>query len=125
MMMRNLSILASAALVMVAAAWSAGAAEVSKYKIIELYNPCNESDNDARWGAAAEAECEQYLRGFTDALILTGAVGPDKGICLPEQIRDDEVRWAYMYWVNQHYGEREKPAAGGVMETLKTRFPCN
>ena len=82
MMMRNLSILASAALVMVAAAWSAGAAEVSKYKIIELYNPCNESDNDARWGAAAEAECEQYLRGFTDALILTGAVGPDKGICL-------------------------------------------
>jgi len=124
-MKRTLSILASAALAVAATAWTANAADVSNYKVIELYNPCNESDNDARWGAAAEAECEQYLRGFTDALILAGQVGPDAGICLPEQNRDDEVRWAYMYWVNQHYGDRNNPAAEGVMETLKSRFPCN
>ena len=80
---------------------------------------------EADVGAAAEAECEQYLRGFTDALILAGAVGQDAGICLPEQNRDDEVRWAYMYWVNQNYDRREEPAAHGLMDTLKARFPCN
>ena len=123
-MRKPLSILASAALTAAAAGWTASAADVSKYQVIELYNPCNESDNDARWGAAAEAECEQYLRGFTDALILAGAVGPNAGICLPEQNRDDEVRWAFMYWYNQNFGDRNNSAADGLHATLKARFPC-
>ncbi len=124
-MNRPLGILASAVLAVSATCWAAGAAELSSYTASELYNPCNESDNDARWGAAAEAECEQYLRGFTDALVLAGAVGPDAGICLPEQNRDDEVRWAFMYWYNQHFEDRNKAAAENLMATLKDRFPCN
>ena len=104
---------------------SAGAAELSGYLGSELYSPCHESDNDARFGAAAEAECEQYLRGFTDALVMAGMVGPDSNICLPEENRDDEVRWAYMRWINENFGDRNKPAAETLMATLKDKFPCN
>jgi len=104
---------------------AAGAAELSGYVAVDLYSPCHESDNDARWGAAAEAECEQYLRGFTDALVLAGMIGTDHNICLPEQNRDDEVRWAYMRWINENFGDRGMPAAEALMATLKDKFPCN
>ena len=103
-------------------AFEAAAAEPANYKVRELLSPCNESDNDARWGAAAEAECEQYLIGFTDALALTGQLGTD--ICLPEQNRADEVRWAYMRWVHENFGRRDEVAAIGLMDTLKDKFPC-
>ena len=105
------------------AALPAAAEGLSNYTVNELLNPCFESDNDARWGAAAETECEQYLRGFTDALILTGATGTE--ICLPELNRDDEVRWAYMRWVHENFDARKQPAAEGLMATLKDKFPCN
>ena len=97
------------------------AAEVSDYRIEDLLSPCVEADNDARWGAAAETECEQYIRGFTDAFILLA--GEDE-VCLPELNRDDEVRWAFMKQAIQNYGERRGPAAQGLMTTLKDAFPC-
>ncbi len=102
----------------------AGAAEVSDYTIEQLLSPCVEADNDARWGAAAEAECEQYIRGFTDAYLLITDGGKADGICLPEQNRDDEIRWAFMKWAKQHYGQRGRPAAEGLMITLRTAFKC-
>ena len=114
----------AALLTMVISVPVAGAAELSGYVAAELYSPCHESDNDARWGAAAEAECEQYLRGFTDALVLAGMVGTEQNICLPEQNRDDEIRWAYMRWINENFGDRNKPAAETLMATLKDKFPC-
>lgn len=101
---------------------TAEAAELSDYTIEELLSPCVEADNDARWGAAAEAECEQYLRGFTDAYILQSENGE---LCLPAQNRDDEVRWAFMKWAKQHYDQRGRPAAQGLMTTLETAFPCD
>ncbi len=36
----------------------------SGYSAGDLLSPCQESDNDARWGEAAETECEQYILGF-------------------------------------------------------------
>ena len=45
-------------------------------------------------------------------------------ICLPEQNRDDEVRWAFMKWAKQNFGERRRPATEGVLATLKQAFPC-
>ena len=103
-------------------AFAAVAAEPAKYKVRELLSPCNEADNDARWGAAAEAECEQYLIGFTDALAITGQLGTE--ICLPVQNRADEIRWAYMRWVHENFGRRDETAAVGLMDTLKDKFPC-
>ena len=107
-----------------AASAHAQEAELSDYTNEQLLAPCQEGDNDARWGAAAEAECEQYLRGFTDAYLLMTDNGKADGICLPELNRDDEVRWAFMKWVRQNHADRHKPAAEGLMATLKTAFKC-
>ena len=101
----------------------ASAALLSKFTTKELLQPCFEADNDSRYGAAAEAECGQYLRGFTDALILSGLT--EGTICLPDQNRDAEVRWAFMRWVHENFGDREIPAAEGLMATLQDKFPCN
>lgn len=95
------------------------AGSLSKYTIKQLLDPCVEGDNDSRWGAAAEAECEQYITGFTDAYMLTAAGGKAEGICLPEQNRADEVRWAH-----ENYDLRDKPAAEGLIAAIKAHFPC-
>lgn len=97
----------------------------SNYTAGELLSPCQEADNDARWGQAAEIECEQYIIGYVDALEATGAVGTGTEICLPDQNIPDEVRWAFMRWVHGDYGARTKMmAAEAIMETLKQDFPC-
>ena len=111
-----------AAALLLASASVIEAAEVADYTIEELLAPCVDADNDARWGAAAEAECEQYIRGFTDAYLLSA---DDGEVCLPAQNRDDEVRWAFMKWAKQHYDQRRRPAAEGLMTTLKAAFRCD
>jgi len=99
------------------------AAEVAGYSIEDLLSPCVEADNDARWGAAAEAECEQYIVGFTDAFVLLGEAAGEN-VCLPDQNRADEVRWAFMKWAKQNYSRRGEPAAVGLRVTLETAFAC-
>lgn len=97
----------------------------SVYLAGDLLSPCQEADNDARWGEAAETECEQYMIGFVDALKLTGAK-KSMGICAPEQNTADEVRWAFMRWVHASYSKRKAmPANEAVLATLKENFPCN
>ena len=97
----------------------------SNYSVAELMSPCQEADNDARWGQAAEIECEQYIIGYVDALEATGIV-ESEGICLPEQNAADEVRWAFMRWVHGNFSARTKMlAAQGMLATLKDAFPCN
>ena len=99
------------------------AADTAKYSIEDLLAPCVEADNDARWGAAAEAECEQYIVGYTDAFVMLAEAAGEQ-VCLPEQNRSDEVRWAFMKWATQNYGERSRPAAEGLWETLHEAFKC-
>ncbi|MHC0053797.1 Rap1a/Tai family immunity protein [Actibacterium sp. D379-3] len=87
----------------------------------DLLSPCQEADNDARWGEAAETECEQYIKGFIGALELIG----DTGACPPAVNTEDEVRWAFMRWVHASYTRRTKlSAAEAMMGTLKEVFPC-
>lgn len=96
----------------------------SVYLAADLLSPCQESDNDARWGEAAETECEQYVIGFVDALRLTGAK-ESMGICVPDQNTADEVRWAFMRWVHASYTKRKGMSASEAMlATLKENFPC-
>ena len=98
----------------------------SNYTTAELLSPCQEADNDARWGQAAEIECEQYIIGYVDALEATGVIGPETGICLPEQNIADEVRWAFMRWVHGDYSNRLKQmAANSLLETMQEAFPCS
>ncbi len=97
--------------------------QLSGYTVAELLKPCMEGDAYSRWGAAAEAECEQYINGFTDALQMTKS-DDDDDICLPASNRATEVRWAFMKWAHQHYEERNMPAAEGLMQTIKESFPC-
>ncbi len=98
----------------------------SAYSAADLLSPCQEADNDARWGAAAEVECEQYIVGFVDALTGAGATGPEAGICLPEVNVADEVRWAFMRWVHKSYSKNiAMSAADALLATLKDSFPCS
>ena len=125
--MRSMGTLFAAALLLLALQPAAQAQSVtgSSYGAAELLSPCQEADNDSRWGAAAEAECEQYILGFVDALQLTGSTGTEGGICLPEVNVADEVRWAFMRWVHASYTERKSmPAAAALMGTLEDAFPC-
>jgi len=93
------------------------------YSIADLLTPCKEGDNDSRGGAVLELECEQYIAGFTDLYVRAGQAKKDK-VCLPEQNRDDEVRWAFMRWAHDNYGDRAQPAVDGLWKTIKAHFPC-
>ena len=105
-------------------ATAAGATEISAYTVGELLGPCIVGDNDSRDGAVSEMECEQYLKGFTDAYVMSGSAKADK-VCLPEQNRDDEVRWAFTKWAHQHFADRNvTKAADGVLQTLRANFKC-
>jgi len=93
------------------------------YSAGDLLAPCQEADNDARWGETAELECEQYVLGFADGLSVAGALGSE--ICLPEVNMTDEVRWAFMRWVHGSYTERKAmPASEALLATMKEAFAC-
>lgn len=94
------------------------------YSAEDLYEPCHEGDADSRWGAAAEAECEQYILGFTDAYLLMTDGGKAENVCLPDENRLDEVRWAFMRWYHKNFDQRGQPAASGLQSLLKSSFAC-
>ncbi len=97
----------------------------SSYLASELMAPCQEADNDARGGAPAETECEQYIMGYVEALMATGMAGAGTEICPPEQNTADEVRWAFIRWVYGDFGARRAMAASeAMMGTLKDNFAC-
>ena len=97
------------------------ATTTSDYTVEQLLEPCVEGDNDSRWGAAAEAECEQYILGFTDAYIM---LADAEGVCLPALNRADEVRWAFMKWAHRHFDQRGMPAAEGLLAVVRSEFAC-
>ena len=71
-MKKILAILITASLLaMMSLPMTGMAAKISDYSIKQLLAPCVEGDNDSRWGAVAETECEQYIMGFIDAYIVT------------------------------------------------------
>ena len=45
-------------------------------------------------------------------------------VCLPEQNQADEIRWAFMRWAHENFGDRDQPAVDGLIATLKARFAC-
>ena len=103
----------------------AEAAELSGYTVADLLKPCEEGDNDARWGANMEAICEQFIDGFTGAYLLFTDGGKADGVCLPPPgNRSDEVRWEFMKWAYESYDRRNLPAAEGLLRTIKARFRC-
>lgn len=121
--MRSILTLTVSALLMAAPAYAGS--HGGGYMAEELMSPCQEADNDARWGEAAETECEQYIVGFVDALIANGIAGEGTKICPPAQNTADEVRWAFLRWVHGSYSARKKmTAADALMGTLAEVFPC-
>ena len=113
-----------AILLVVGAAVAADSFSGSGYSAGDLLSPCQEADNDARWGEAAEIECEQYILGFVDAMKEVGAIGAE-GVCPPEVNTADEVRWAFMRWVHKDYSARTRmPAADALLEMLRSAFGC-
>ncbi len=103
----------------------AEAAERRNYRVADLLKPCEEGDNDARWGAELEANCEQFINGFTGAFLLYTDGGKAEGICLPPPgNRPDEVRWAFMKWAYENNQNRRMPAAEGLLAAIKAHFSC-
>ena len=98
-------------------------AQSAEYRVRDLLEPCVEGDNDSRGGAVLEMECEQYVNGFTHLYLRSGMAKSDK-VCLPEQNQADEIRWAFMRWAHENFGDRDQPAVEGLMATLKTHFAC-
>ncbi|WP_068114593.1 Rap1a/Tai family immunity protein [Tropicimonas marinistellae] len=120
--MRSVLLIASLAATVVAG--SSALAQGAGYSAADLLSPCQEADNDARWGAAAEAECEQYIMGFVGALKVIDAKA-ELGICAPDLNTADEVRWAFMRWVHGSYSQRTKLLANeALLATLQESFPC-
>lgn len=102
----------------------AAQAQLAEYTVAQLLEPCMEGDNDSRWGSVAESECEQYITGFTDAYLLSGA-GQNDNVCLPASgNRPDEIRWAFMRWAHKNFDRRDIPAAEGLLELLRSEFKC-
>jgi len=102
------------------------AAELGGYTVFELLRPCEEGDNDARWGAGKEAECEQFIKGFTGAFIMLTDGGKTHNVCLPAPgNRLDEIRWAFMKWAYENFDKKNMPAAQGLMEVVRSKFPCS
>ena len=98
-------------------------AQSDEYRVRDLLEPCVEGDNDSRGGAVLEMECEQYVNGFTHLYVRSGMAKADR-VCLPEQNQADEIRWAFMRWAHENFGDRDKPAVDGLIATLKDRFAC-
>ena len=122
---RKLAATAAAVAAVLFAATTAQAAELSDYTIKQLLEPCTEGDNDSRWGQVAEQECQQYIRGFTDSYLVLVAGGAKAVTCLPPPgNRDTEIRWAFMKWANKNFDRRGRPAAEGMMATLREAFGC-
>lgn len=123
--MKTLTAIALGIVFFVASASSSADFMGSGYQAGELLSPCQNADNDARWGEAAETECEQYIVGFVDAMHEVGATGKAGGVCPPQVNTADEVRWAFMRWVHQDYSTRTAmSAADALMATLKAYFGC-
>lgn len=105
---------------------AAEAAELRDYTVADLLKPCEEGDNDARWGANLETACEQFINGFTGAYLLTTEGGEAQGVCLPPPgNRSDEVRWAFTEWAYENYHRRHMPAAEGLLAAMKAHFSCD
>jgi len=53
-------------------------------------------------------------------------IGSGRQICPPAQNAADEMRWAFVKWVNQDYSVRMKMSAGeALMSMLRESFPCS
>ena len=46
-------------------------------------------------------------------------------VCLLEQNLPAEIRWGFMRWAHENFGQRDMPAVDGLIDTLKSRFKCN
>ena len=92
------------------------------YTAADLLTPCVEGDNDSRWGEVAILECEQYIKGYLDAL---EHLDQNPTFCLPEQNRDTDVRWAFMKWVYADFERRKLPAREAMKKTLEQGYPCS
>ena len=123
--MKTLTAIALGVVFLVASVSSKAEFMGSGYKAGELLSPCQNADNDARWGEAAETECEQYILGFVDGMHQAGATGKAGGVCPPDVNTADEVRWAFMRWVHEDYSKRTAMlAADALTATLKESFAC-
>ena len=102
----------------------AEARDLKDYAVKDLLEPCVEGDNDSRDGQVLELECEQYINGFTDTYVRLDGDKSDR-VCLPALNQPDEIRWAFMRWAHENYGQRSMPAVDGLRATVKARFRCN
>ncbi len=128
-MIRLINLLAVAALgagMALLAPDRAAAVEYTDYKVKDLLKPCFEGDADSRWGETFEVNCEQYIRGYTDAYFHLSAVGKLPKICFPAGAnRLDLMRWAFIKWARQNTDKQGWPAARGLIAAVNLEFPCD
>ncbi|MFQ5939282.1 MAG: Rap1a/Tai family immunity protein [Alphaproteobacteria bacterium] len=95
------------------------------YTVRDLLAPCFEGDSDSRWGETFEVNCEQYIRGFSDAYFHFSAQGAMPRICFPEGAnRLDLIRWAFIKWARQNTDKQDWPAAQGLVAAVNAEMAC-
>ena len=95
------------------------------YSVGELLLPCVEGDADARWGEDLQAACDQYIRGFIDAVRFMPGAARKAGVCIPD--RKDQVmqiRWAFIKWAATQPETHSLPAGEGMAAAISKAFPC-
>ena len=102
-----------------------GAVAVSytDYTVKDLLEPCFESDADSRWGETYETNCEQYIRGFSDAYFHLSSAARLPRICFPDGAnRLDLIRWAFIKWARQNTDKQGWPAAQGLVAAINSEM---
>jgi len=67
------------------------------------------------------------------AILVTGAPillvaddGKAHNVCPPAPgNRLGEIRWAFMQWAYENFDKNNMPAAQGLMEVVRSKFPCS
>ena len=91
------------------------------HTVSSLAEICLEAEHDARDSAEEEAYCEQYLSGFSSALLLTR---PGQ-YCFPKnEPLADRFRVAFTIWYFQNRKMHSRPAGEGLLALAEENFKC-
>ena len=76
-------------------------------------------------GETFEANCEQYVRGFTDAYFHFSSQATLPKVCFPDGAnRLDLIRWAFIKWAQTNTDKQDWPPAQGLVTAVLAEFPC-
>ncbi len=101
------------------------AVKYTDYTVKDLLSPCVEGDADSRWGETFEINCNQYLRGFSDAYFHFATQSKLPKVCFADEAnRLNLLRWAFIKWATNNTDKQDWPAAQGLVAAVNAEMKC-